>query len=232
MKIGGIQKTSLLDYPKNVSAIVWTAGCNFHCPFCYNKDLVDGNVKLISEEEIFSFLEKRKGIIDGLVISGGEPLMQKDIVDFTTRVKKLGYLIKIDTNGMYPEKLKELIDKKLVDYIAMDIKAPKQKYIQIINASGILKSNIVKNIEKSIDILKKSNIDYEFRTTVVPGLHGKKDILKIVDWIKPAKKYYLQNFKGEKTINPGFEKLRPYSGEYLLEIQKAVSPFFDVCQVR
>ena len=128
--------------------------------------------------------------------------------------------------------LKHLIGKKLIDYVAMDIKAPKEKYLQIINIQSVFTGSVLKNIEKSIDILKKSRIDYEFRTTVVPGLHGKKDILKIVHWIKPAKRYYLQNFKGEKTINPEFESLRPYPREYLLEIQKAISPFFDVCEVR
>ena len=128
MKIGGIQKTSLLDYPDTISAIIWTIGCNFRCPFCYNKDIVFGKVETISEEEVISFLEKRKGLLEGLVISGGEPLMQKDIVQFAEKVKKLGYLIKIDTNGMYPDKLRQLIDKKLIDYIAMDIKAPKNKY--------------------------------------------------------------------------------------------------------
>ena len=140
MKIGGFQKTSLLDYPENVSAIAWTVGCNFSCPFCYNKDLVKGNVGLFSEEEIFSFLEKRKGLLDGLVISGGEPLMQKDIVDFITKVKKLGYLVKIDTNGSYPEKLKELIDKKLIDYVAMDVKAPKKKYDELTGVKNLLRS--------------------------------------------------------------------------------------------
>jgi pyruvate formate lyase activating enzyme len=114
----------------------------------------------------------------------------------------------------------------------MDIKAPKEKYLDIVKVSGVLKNNIIKKIEKSVDILKQSKIDYEFRTTVVPGLLGKNDILKIADWIKPAKRYYLQGFKGEKTINSEFESLRPYSGEYLLEIQQAISPFFDICQVR
>src|SRR5512136_682372 len=128
MNIGGLQKTSLLDYPDLISAIVWTVGCNFRCPFCYNKDLVLGKVENIAEEDVLSFLKKRKGLLEGLVISGGEPLIQNDIIQFCEKVKKIGYLIKIDTNGINPEVLQELIDKKLVDYIAMDIKAPKEKY--------------------------------------------------------------------------------------------------------
>ncbi|MCP6718506.1 MAG: anaerobic ribonucleoside-triphosphate reductase activating protein [Patescibacteria group bacterium] len=236
MRIGGLQKLTLIDYPGHLAATVFLIGCNFRCGFCYSSELVlPEKIKIqpeISKKDFFSFLKSRKELLEGIVVCGGEPTINSNLPSFIKKIKKLGFLVKLDTNGSNPKMLKTLINKKLIDYIAMDIKAPKQKYIQIINASGILKSNIVKNIEKSIDILKKSNIDYEFRTTIVPSLHGKKDILGIVDWIKPAKKYYLQNFKGEKTIDPGFEKLRPYSREYLLEIQQAVSPFFDVCQVR
>ena len=228
MKIGGFQKTSLLDYPKNVSAIVWTVGCNFHCPFCYNKDLVDGNVKLISEEEIFSFLEKRKGLIDGLVISGGEPLMQKDIVDFITRVKKLGYLIKIDTNGTFPEKLQELIDKKLVDYISMDVKAPKKKYGRLAGA----KPDISK-IEKSIDIIRNHAPDYEFKTTFAPNLLDKKDIVEIAKWLEGSKRFYLQQFKGDTPlISSELNNIVPYPKEDLVKTLEEIKPFFKNCDVR
>jgi len=228
MKIGGFQKTSLLDYPKNVSAIVWTVGCNFHCPFCYNKDLVDGNVKLISEEEIFSFLEKRKGLIDGLVISGGEPLMQKDIVDFTTRVKKLGYLIKIDTNGTFPEKLQELIDKKLVDYISMDVKAPKKKYGRLAGA----KTDISK-IEKSIDIIRNHAPDYEFKTTFAPNLLDKNDIVEIAKWLDGSKQFYLQQFKGDTPlISSELNNIAPYPKEDLVKTLEEIKPFFKNCDVR
>ena len=228
MKIGGFQKTSLLDYPKNVSAIVWTAGCNFRCPFCYNKDLVDGNVKLISEEEIFSFLEKRKGLIDGLVISGGEPLMQKDIIDFTTRVKKLGYLIKIDTNGTFPEKLQELIDKKLVDYISMDVKAPKKKYSRLAGA----KTDISK-IEKSIDIIRNNAPDYEFKTTFAPNLLDKKDIVEIAKWLEGSKRFYLQQFKGDTPlISSELNNIAPYPKEDLVKTLEEIKPFFKNCDVR
>ena len=131
MKIGGFQKTSLLDYPDRISAIVWTSGCNFRCPFCYNKNLAFGNAELFPMDEILSFLSKRKEQLEGVVISGGEPLIQEDIVDFVEKIKELGLLIKVDTNGAFPEKLSELLEKQLVDYVAMDVKAPREKYHQL-----------------------------------------------------------------------------------------------------
>ncbi|MCK4365209.1 MAG: anaerobic ribonucleoside-triphosphate reductase activating protein [Thermoplasmatales archaeon] len=228
MKIGGFQKTSLLDYPKEISAIIWTVGCDFRCPFCYNKDLVLDNVENIPKEEIFAFLKKRRGLLDGLVISGGEPLMQKDIVQFAEKVKKLGYLIKIDTNGMYPEKLKELIDKKLVDYIAMDVKAPKNKYD---NLTGV-KTNI-KKIGESIEIIKNSNIDYEFKTTFAPGLLGKQDIIDIAKWLEGSKRYYLQQFKSDAPlISSKLQNVEPYSRDELIETLNDIKPYFENCEVR
>jgi len=236
MKIGGIQKLTLIDSPGCLAATVFLIGCNFRCVFCYSSELVlpekIKNQPVFSNKEVLSFLKQRKDLLEGVVICGGEPTINNNLPSFIKQIKKLGFLVKLDTNGSNPRMLKRLIDKKLINYVAMDIKAPKEKYLDIVKVSGFLKSNIIKNIEKSINVLKKSKIDYEFRTTVVPSLHGKNDILKIVDWIKPAKRYYLQGFKGEKTINPGFEKLRPYADEYLLEIHQAISPFFDVCEVR
>jgi len=228
MKIGGLQKTSLQDYPKEVSSIIWTISCNFSCPFCYNKDLVSGNIENIPEDEILSFLEKRKKLVDGLVISGGEPFLQKDLKDFCKKVKKLGYKIKIDTNGTFPDKLKELIDEKLVDYIAMDVKAPKSKYDSL---SGV-KADI-KKIEKSIEIIKKSGIDYEFKTTFAPGLLGKKDMVDIAKWLKDAKKFYLQQFKNDfPLVSSKFQDVEPYSKDELIETLNAIKPYFEICEVR
>ena len=228
MKIGGIQKTSLLDYPDIISTIIWTIGCNFKCPFCYNKDIVLGNVSLIPEKEVISFLEKRKGIIEGLVISGGEPLLQNDISEFCEKVKKLSYLIKIDTNGTNPKKLKDLIDKNLIDYVAMDIKAPKNKYEKLTN----VKVNI-KNIEESINILKNSKIDYEFRTTFVPELLTKNDIIEIARWLKNSKKFYLQQFKPiSPMISDKLEYVAPYSKEQLIDTLEEIKSYFDICEVR
>jgi len=236
MKIGGLQRLTLIDYPGRLAATLFLIGCNFRCGFCYSSELVlpekIKNQPVFSKKEVFSFLKQRKELLEGVVLCGGEPTINNSLPSFIKELKKLGFLVKLDTNGSNPKMLKHLIDKKLINYVAMDIKAPKEKYAQVIEVSRFLKSNIIKNIEKSINILKKSGIDYEFRTTVVPGLLGKKDILKIVHWIKPAKRYYLQNFKGEKTVNPRFESLRPYPRDYLLEIQHAISPFFDICHVR
>ena len=228
MNIGGLQKTSLLDYPDTISAIIWTIGCDFCCPFCYNKDLVLGKVGVISEEEILSFLEKRKGMLEGLVISGGEPLMQKDVVQFAEKAKKLGYLIKIDTNGTFPEKLKELIDKELVDYIAMDVKAPKKKYDKLTN----VKTDI-KKIEKSIKIILDSAPDYEFKTTFVPGLLTKEDIINIAKWLERSKRFYLQQFKNDAPlISSKLKNVVPYSKEELIDMLNYIKPYFESCDVR
>ena len=228
MKIGGLQKISLLDYPDTISAIIWTVGCDFRCPFCYNKDIVLGNVELIPEEEVFSFLKKRFEMLEGLVITGGEPFIQKDIVQFCEKVKKIGYLIKIDTNGMYPEKLKELIEKKLVDYIAMDVKAPKKKYDKLTNVK-----TCIKKIEKSIYIIKNSTLDYEFRTTIVPNLLTKEDLIDIAKWLEGAKRFYLQQFKTDiPLISPKLIKVAPYTKEELIKILEDIKPCFKICEVR
>jgi len=228
MKIGGFQKTSLLDYPKYVSAIIWTVGCNFRCPFCYNKDLVEGNVENISKDYILNFLEKRKNMLDGLVITGGEPFLQDDLSDFVSKVKKIGLLVKIDTNGTSPVKLKNFIDNKIVDYIAMDVKAPKEKYDKL---AGVKVK--ISNIEKSVDIIKKSDIDYEFRTTIIPGFLDKKDIIDISRWLNNSKKYYIQQFKSNVNLISGkLERKNPYSKEELLDILDEIKDCFEVCDVR
>ncbi len=228
MKIGGFQYTSLLDYPDCISAIIWTVGCNFRCPFCYNKTLVEGNAALISEEEIFSFLHKRKGVIEALVISGGEPLLQKDIVPFIRKVKQLGYLVKIDTNGSFPKILEQLLDENLVDYVAMDVKAPKNKYAQL---AGV-KTNI-STIRRSVDIIMQKAKDYEFKTTFAPDLLKKEDIISIAKWLKGAKKFYLQQFKGDvPVLSSNYMSANPYSKEYLMETLEAIQPYFTACGVR
>ena len=228
MKIGGLQKTSLLDYPGFISAIIWTVGCNFRCPFCYNKDVVLGKTALISEDEIFSFLEKRKGMLEALVITGGEPLLQDDIVDFAGKIKNMGYLLKVDTNGGYPEKLQELLDKKLVDYVAMDVKAPREKYDKV---SGV-KTDLSK-IEKSIKIIKSDAPDYEFRTTFVPQTLKKEDILEIAKWLEGAKNFYLQQFKNNPPlISSKLNKVSPYPDQYLIDTCNDIKVYFENCEIR
>ncbi len=231
MKIGGLQKLTLIDFPGKLACTVFLIGCNFRCPWCYSRELVlSEEIKKqpkISEKDFFDFLKTRKRLLEGVVVCGGEPTINKDLPEFIKKIKKLGYSVKLDTNGSNPTMLKDLIDKKLIDYVAMDIKLPKEKYPKFFG-----KQVKVKNIEESIKILKNSKIDYEFRTTIVPTILTKEDIIKIADWIKSAPKYYLQNFRAEKTIDPKFEKVKPYPDKYLLEIHKAISPFFEVCQIR
>ena len=233
MKIGGLQKLTLIDYPGKIACTVFLIGCNFRCPFCYSSELVlpekIKNQPIISEKDLFVFLKERQELLDGLVICGGEPTINKDLLEFAEKVKKLGYLIKLDTNGSCPEMIKKIIDRKLIDYIAMDIKAPleKEKYEKAIGG----KVNLNK-IKKAVEIIKKSGIDYEFRTTVVPGIHSKKDIIQIAQELSPAKRFYLQSFRSEKTIDPRFNKVKPYSQQDLFEIKKSVFLFFDVCEIR
>jgi len=231
IEIGGLQKLTLIDYPGRLAATVFLCGCNFRCPFCYSGELVlPEKIKSqpkIPEKDFFDFLKERKELLEGIVICGGEPTIHKELPDFCRKIKKMGFLVKIDTNGSNPKMLKNLIDKKLVDYIAMDIKAPKEKYSE---AAGIKAD--VKKIQKSIDILKTGEVDCEFRSTIVPILHKKEDILEMAKWISGAKRYYLQNFRAEKTVQPKLERIKPYPQEYLLDIQRVIAPFFEVCQVR
>ncbi len=236
MQIGGLQKLTLIDFPGKLACTVFLTGCNFRCPWCYSSELVlPEKIKVqpkISEKEFFDFLKNRKGILEAVTICGGEPSLNEDLPDFAKKIKKLDYLIKLDTNGSNPQMLKDLIEKKLVDYVAMDIKAPKEKYPEVIGIAGVSPYSLLDNIEKSINILKEEKVDYEFRTTLVPGLFKKEDILKIARWLAPAKKYFLQNFRSEKTLDPNFETVKPYPTEYLFTIQKAIAPFFEICQVR
>lgn len=251
IQIGGLQKFTLLDFPGRLAAIVFLIGCNFKCPFCYSSELVlPEKIKKqpkISEKSFFDFLKERKNLLEGVVICGGEPTINNDLPQFCQKIKKLGYLVKLDTNGSNPEMLKKLIEKKFVDYIAMDIKAPisvktQNSNTKCQNDNSKLKINNyqqatgtrvnLSNIKKSIEIIKNSGIDYEFRTTVVPTIHTKEDILQIVKEISPAKRYFLQNFRPEKTIDSQFEKIKPYPHEFLLQLQKVISPFFESCQIR
>lgn len=200
MIIQGLQKTTLLDYPEKVACTMFTGGCNFRCPFCHNASLVvdRGNIVPIesqkngdyTEEEIFTFLNKRRGILDGVCITGGEPMIQSDLEEFIQKIKNLGFLVKLDTNGSFPDRLKNMIDSGIIDYVAMDIKNSKEDYGKTI---GVKNYNTDK-IERSVDILMEGKIPYEFRTTVVREFHTEENIYKIREWIKGAEQYYLQQF--------------------------------------
>ncbi len=191
MLIKGFQKLTLLDFPEKTACTVFTGGCNLRCPFCHNALLVtDMDAEIIDEAEIFSHLNKRKGILDGVAVTGGEPLLQKDIEDFLYKIKKTGYAVKLDTNGCFPDKLEEIVKNGLCDYVAVDIKNSKEKYAETVG----IKDFSTKEIEKSVDFLLSSSIPFEFRTTVTGNFHTIEDIKNITLWIKGAKKYFLQNF--------------------------------------
>lgn len=199
MLIAGLNKTTLLDYPGRVAATIFTGGCNFRCPFCHNGDLVlkPAVQDAYSEEEIFSFLKKRKNVLKGVCITGGEPTLQADLPAFIAKIKKIGYDVKLDTNGYHPEMLQELLQKGLIDYVAMDIKNCREKYAETVGKEDFA----IERIEKSIEILKQTEIPYEFRTTVVKEFHTIQDILAIGEWIAGCPQYFLQQYQGnEKEI--------------------------------
>ncbi len=219
MRIGGLQKLTLLDFPEVVSCIIFTKGCNFRCPFCHNASLVKGSDEEISQEEVLSFLKKRQGLLDGVVITGGEPLLNPDIPDFLSEIKDMGYKIKLDTNGSNPKLLKEIILKGLADYVAMDIKNSPEEYIL---ATGVDKFQT--EVEESKDFLLEGNIPYEFRTTVAKGIHTKESMLSLAKWIEGAEKCYLQQYKDSgEILNP--EGLSSFSDEEMEEFLKIVSPY-------
>ncbi|MCX7795010.1 MAG: anaerobic ribonucleoside-triphosphate reductase activating protein [bacterium] len=218
MLIGGLQRFSLIDYPGKISAVIFTKGCNFRCPYCHNPELIEFSKEtLIEESFVFSFLKERQEKLDGVVLTGGEPTLQSDIIEFIKEIKKLGFLIKLDTNGSYPEIIEELLKERLLDYIAMDIKANLGKY------NEVTCSNVdTEKIKRSVDIIIASGIDYEFRTTIVKSQLSKDDILKIGKLIKSAKTYVLQEFKPSKTLDPSFLKEESYSREELEEIASTI----------
>ena len=191
MLIKGLQKLTLLDYPTKTACTIFTGGCNFRCPFCHNASLVlDVNEgEKYEADEVLAFLRKRVGLLDGVCVTGGEPLLQKDIKEFLKEIKEMGYAIKLDTNGYSPEKLMESVEEGLIDYVAMDIKNCKEKYSE---TAGI--DIDMAKIEKSVSFLMNSGIDYEFRTTVVKEYHTLSDIERIAQWISGAKRYFLQSF--------------------------------------
>lgn len=202
MNICGYQKTTLLDYPGHVAATIFTGGCNFRCPFCHNADLLlqPDKVSLISEEEIFTFLKKRKNVLSGICITGGEPTLQSDLQDFIIKVRALGYKIKLDTNGYRPDVIASLLKNNLLDYIAMDIKAGFSNYAKVCG----IKNLDINKIKESISVIENSGIDYEFRTTVVKELHCEADFHEITEMLSPNSFYFLQSFKDSGNIlTPG-----------------------------
>lgn len=227
MKIGGFLPSSLIDYPRKISAVIFAKGCSFQCPFCYNPDIVLGKTEDVSEETVFETLKAKKKWLDGVVLGGGEPTIYEDLPDFISRIKKLGFFVKLDTNGSNPSMLEKLIKSNLINYIAMDIKAPLEKYESVVRRKVNLD-----DIKKSVEIIRNSRIDYEFRTTLVPSLHSEEDIVKMANLLKGSKKYFIQQFRVDKTLDKGFEKEKPYRPEELKDFVEKIKSKFEICEVR
>lgn len=239
MIIGGLEKMTLLDYPGQLAAVVFTKGCNFRCHFCYNPLLVwpdretdekkyEKAYSPISEDEFFLFLENRKGKLDGVVITGGEPTLHHDLPEFIKKIRSMGYNIKLDTNGTNSEVLKNLLNEKLIDYIAMDFKAPLDKYEKVV---GIAVN--CQEIEKSVKIIIESGLPYEFRTTVVPGLHELSDFSRMGETISGAMAWYLQKFKSDtELVDRDLEKHAPFTDKEMEQIADIGKKYVKICEVR
>lgn len=228
MFFAGFQKLTLLDFPEKVACTLFTKGCNFLCPFCHNALLVQtpDKTQVYSQEYVLDYLKKRTGILDGVCISGGEPLIHDKLEDFLHQVKSLGYSIKLDTNGSFPHKLKYLVNEKLIDYVAMDIKNSFEKY-KLTSGCHTLDISL---IEQSIDFLLEGNIDYEFRTTVCHELHTKDDVRAISQRIRKADKYFLQNFVNSGNIIG--ENLHPVSDDCLNQMLNEARLFIKNAKIR
>jgi pyruvate formate lyase activating enzyme len=225
MKISGLQKLTLLDYPGKTAATVFLSGCNLRCPFCHNSRLVKGqDFEEIPEEDFFAYLEKRSGLLDGVCITGGEPLLREGLEDFITRIKALGYLVKLDTNGTLPDRLEAVLP--LVDYVAMDIKNTPEKYPETVGLDGFDVSGVM----RSVELLKKGSVDHEFRTTLVKGLHDEDSVEQIAKWLGEGEKYFLQKFvdSGE-VLSDGLE---PLSDEVMQKCLNRALKYVPFAQLR
>lgn len=227
MRIDGLQTLTLLDYPGKVACTVFTSGCNMRCPFCHNASLVCGEVPpFMEKEEFFAFLKKRTGVLDGVCVTGGEPLLQEGLIPFLLEVKEKGFTTKLDTNGLLHDRLRAAVEAGAVDYVAMDIKNCKARYAETAGVPGL----DLAPIEKSVQFLMEGKVDYEFRTTVVKELHNKADFGEIGQWLKGAKRYFLQSFKDSGDIlSPG---LSPMEKADLLEIRDRLRDDIPVVELR
>lgn len=232
MKIGGINTLTLLDYPDRVACIVFTAGCNFRCGFCHNPQFVlpeqihqlDGN--FIPDEKFFNFLKTRKGLLDAVVVSGGEPTMQPDLPEFCAKIKEMGFLVKLDTNGTAPDVVAKLIDKKLVDYIAMDIKMPLNEYAELVGVPVDPEP-----MQRTIDLIKKSGVDHEFRTTVIAEFHTPDRMKKIAETAAGCQRFTIQNFRNGKVLDPKFGEFTACTMAQLEEFKDIVTPHAEEVRV-
>lgn len=230
MRIGGYQKLTLIDFPGKIATTVFTVGCSFRCGFCHNPELViksqfPGLNKL--EEEFFEHLAKRKGKLEGVCITGGEPTIQSDIIAFIKKIRDMGFAVKLDSNGTRPDILKKLYELKLLDFVAMDIKNSPENYSKTVGLAAD-----IARIKLSVKLIMNSGIPYEFRTTVVPGIHCEKDFEKIAKWIKGAKAYYLQEYREMRILDQELKKKTAGKTLDLQKIKLSIEDNFDVCGVR
>jgi len=233
MEFKGFIKTSLIEYPGKIVSVAFVGGCNFRCPFCQNPDLVHNSRSLpsISEKEVIDHLLSKRKWLDGLVITGGEPMLEKDLPNFVSKIKKEGFLVEIETNGTNPGMLRDLVERSLIDYLALDIKAPFEweKYRKV---AGIVDKKLLGKVKESVKILLSSNIDYELRTTVVPGLVDQEDLISIARSFEGVKKYVLQQFVPKVTLDKQYEKIKPYSKTQLEEMKEKIANYLELCEIR
>jgi len=236
MLLGGLQKTSLIDFPGRVACTVFTIGCNFRCPFCHNKDLVSlkefrkSKLELLKEEDFFRFLEKRKGVLDGVCITGGEPTLQKDLLEFCQKIKDLGLKVKLDTNGSQPEVLKKLMGEGVVDFIAMDVKIHFSAYDK---AAGVKVQ--AEKIKKSIELILKSGLEYELRTTIVPGVHDQAGLVRLARELKKLNNEFVwvwQQFRAKNCLDPVYLKKKPYREEKIRGFLREVKELLPKTTIR
>ncbi len=227
-KLAGLQKTTFIDYPEKIACIVFTQGCNFRCGYCHNPELFENKEPVLSVPAFFEFLNKRKGKLDGVVITGGEPTLHgKDLIEFIKEVKSLSFLVKLDTNGTHPDILQELLNENLLDYIAMDIKAPLAKY------KTITQTDIdTKIIKKSIDMIMNSGVDYEFRTTIVKSQLSVEDLRQIGELIQGAKRYYMQKFLATKILDETLMSEESYTDEEFKNLRTILEEYVDFVDYR
>ncbi len=228
MQIGGVQKLSLGDYPGKTSVVIFTIGCNMRCSFCHNPELVlpERFVDVIPTDEVLDFLASRVGKIDGVVISGGEPTLHRGLTDFIKKVKKMGFLVKLDTNGTTPDVLQEFLDNNLVDYVAMDIKTAPDRYIEVTNRA--IDGDVIR---RSIKMIKSSGVDHEFRTTIVKSLVKPGDFDEIGQLVKGSPRYALQKFRSGITLNPSFANEQTLSDDEFSELKKQMEKYVDECVI-
>ena len=231
MRLAGLQKTSVIDFPDQISAVVFTQGCNFYCPYCHNSQLIPLKLpedkELMPENYFFDFLNKREKLLDGVTITGGEPLLQQNLEKFMLKIKKdYNLLIKLDTNGSNAAKLEKLIEAELIDYLAVDIKFSWDRYQEL------APRGLVAEIKKSVDLIKKYDLNYEFRTTVVPGLHDQNEVEKIASQINGADEYFIQNFRPVNTLLPELRENRNFAPSELNHFKKVAEKYLKKVQIR